>query len=127
MVGPILEPAVAPTLELTKGPRTRMSFVSEGWMPTLMNGLTTTVAGLVDLLMVFEAGRSKSMARRSALVDAKVPVMTSGWSGSKFTVTDTVVDVGVVVPSGRTTFACCGTPLGPMTPITDAPPPTTGG
>ena len=123
MVAPILEPAVAPTLELIKGPRTRMSFVSEGWMPTVKYGLTVTVAGLVDLSMEFEAARSKSMARRSALVDAKVPVMTSGWSGSKFTVTDTVV---IAAPSGPTTFASCGTPLASMTPITDCPPTDTG-
>src|ERR1700678_4635022 len=98
-----LTPPTAPTLELIKGPRTRMSFVSEGWMPTVKYGLTVTVAGLVDLSMEFEAARSKSMARRSALVDAKAPVMTIGWSGSKFTVTDTVVEAGVGVPWARHT------------------------
>src|ERR1700678_45934 len=94
-----LTPAIAPTLELIKGPRTRMSFVSEGWMPTVKNGLTTTLAGLVEVSMLFEAARSKSMARPPALVHPNVPGIAIGWRGSKFTVADMVVICWAVVGS----------------------------
>ena len=43
--------------ELISGPRTRMGLLSEGWSPMVMNGLTTTVGGLVAKFTTFGGGQ----------------------------------------------------------------------
>ena len=97
----------APTLELIRGPRTRTGLVSGALVAAVKKGLTVTVGGLVAMFTTFEAARLKSIARRWALVDAKVGVMVSGWSGSKVTL---IVCVVTAFPVVSTTFALVGTP-----------------
>ena len=84
-----------------------MILVSAGAMPTVMNGLAVTVAGLVLVSMTFEAARLMSSARRIALYAPKL-LTTTGWcAGSSFTATATVVSAA---PPGNCSLTDCGTP-----------------
>src|SRR5882757_564898 len=96
------------TLELIKGPRTRINFLSDAVVETDMNGLTVTVGGLVVKSTLFDAERSMPKARRSALLVAKVGSSVNWLLVSKFTVTATVVGTA---PEGSTIFAFTGAPL----------------
>ena len=62
-------------LELIRGPRTRVSLVSAGNMVAVTNGRTKTTGVGPALYTEPEAARSKSRARRTALVEAYVGVM----------------------------------------------------
>src|SRR5882672_406078 len=90
------------------GPRTRMSFWSEGAMPTVRYGFTVTVGGLVAMLIKgVDAARLTSIANRCAEVVANVVGTTSGPAGSKITLIACVV---TALPAESTTFAFTGTP-----------------
>src|ERR1700691_2027916 len=87
------------SVELASGPRTRMSFVSEGWCPMVMYGRTYTVGVAVEVSIYPEPGRSISTAIKAALVEAKVGVMVGWFAGSNTTVSAYVVGVALVAAS----------------------------